>query len=144
MTDTMPPDPLTPDPTAPEPIIPDDQPPPPAPQEPLVPNDPAEEPWPPIIPAEPNEPLVVPPTEPLIPNDPPNDEQRRKATRPNDATRQAEGKEASADHRADRPPTDDEERRAEEVSAEVGPETGEHFSEMIEIGAENQGEGRIA
>lgn len=42
---------------------------------------------------------------------------------------------------ADRAPTAQEERLADE--AEIGPEVGEHYKEMIERGANVKGEGQI-
>jgi hypothetical protein len=62
-------------------------------------------------------------------------------TRPDDATRAAERAEATAEHDADRPPTDDEARRADAL--EPDPEVAEHYEEMAERGAKQEGEGRI-
>lgn len=44
---------------------------------------------------------------------------------------------------ADRPPTDDEARAADEAAADVDPSVGEHYKEMIERGANVKGEGEI-
>ena len=48
---------------------------------------------------------------------------------------------------ADRPPTPDEERDADVAADELGPdelaEVAEHYEEMAERGAHQQGEGRI-
>jgi len=60
-----------------------------------------------------------------------------------DATHAADTRDGRAAHRADRPPTADEERIAEKVSKEVDPEAGEHYQEMAELGADVEGEGRI-
>lgn len=60
-----------------------------------------------------------------------------------DATRGVEDEEGGIAAAADREPTPDEERMAEEVAADVDPEVGEHYREMTEIGAEVEGEGRI-
>lgn len=50
---------------------------------------------------------------------------------------------AHAAHDADRPPTADEERVAEQVARDVRDGAGEHFEEMAEIGADVRGEGQI-
>lgn len=60
-----------------------------------------------------------------------------------DSTRAAEDEEAAATGGADRPPTEDEERLAEDAARSVDPEVGEHFKEMDEIGANVKGEGQI-
>jgi len=62
-------------------------------------------------------------------------------TEVSDATREAEREESEAPHRADRPPTPDEESVAD--SRSVDPEVKEHYEEMMETGAEVEGEGRI-
>ena len=62
-------------------------------------------------------------------------------TRPSDETRGAEAQEARHEHAADRPPTAEEEERAEEL--ELDPEVAEHEREMAERGAHQEGEGRI-
>lgn len=58
------------------------------------------------------------------------------------ATVEAEQAEAAAAHQADRPPTEDEERRAEAQTND--PAVGEHFDEMNKIGADVKGEGEIS
>jgi hypothetical protein len=58
-------------------------------------------------------------------------------------TRTTEAEDARIPARADRPPTADEERRAEELAGDVDPGVGEHYREMGEIGADVEGEGRI-
>jgi hypothetical protein len=58
------------------------------------------------------------------------------------ATVREEEAEAAARHDADRPPTEDEARRADEV--EPDPAVAEHFEEMNRIGAEAKGEGEIS
>ena len=50
---------------------------------------------------------------------------------------------AHAAHVADRPPTSDEKRTAEQVAKDVPASAGEHFEEMAEIGADVKGEGQI-
>ncbi|HZT67907.1 MAG TPA: hypothetical protein VFA11_19110 [Acidimicrobiales bacterium] len=62
-------------------------------------------------------------------------------TRPSDATRQAEADAARADHDADRPPTSEEARRAEEHRTD--PSVAEHERDMAERGVSQKGEGRI-
>lgn len=69
-------------------------------------------------------------------------------SRPNDETRAAEEREAAAPHTADRPPTEEESELADEIvndpsTAEQRRTAGEHFREMAERGAAEQGEGRI-
>ncbi len=58
-----------------------------------------------------------------------------------DATHDADRRDAGKAHEADRMPTDEESRLAEEH--ELDPETGRHYEEMAERGANQQGEGRI-
>ncbi len=58
-----------------------------------------------------------------------------------EATRQAEAEEAEASHEAGRPPTPEE--AAEVDGREVDPDVRAHYREMTELGAEDQGEGRI-
>lgn len=60
-----------------------------------------------------------------------------------DATRAVEDEEGGIRARADRMPTPDEERMADEVAEDVDPGVGEHYREMSEIGADVEGEGRI-
>jgi hypothetical protein len=62
-------------------------------------------------------------------------------TRPTSETRAAERREAKTTGHADREPTPEEERRAEEL--ELDPEVAEHETEMAERGAHQKGEGRI-
>jgi hypothetical protein len=62
-------------------------------------------------------------------------------TKPSAETRAEEREEAEADHRADRPPTADEEAAAEDL--EVDPDAAKHYEEMAERGAKQKGEGRI-
>ena len=52
-------------------------------------------------------------------------------------------RDAQAEHVADRAPTPDEERRADESAADVDPRSGEAYQESIERGAAVQGEGEI-
>jgi hypothetical protein len=59
-----------------------------------------------------------------------------------EATIREEQAEAARAHEADRPPTEDEERRADELEAD--PAVAEHFEEMNRIGAEVKGEGEIS
>ena len=61
--------------------------------------------------------------------------------RPSDATTAAERAEADARAGADRPPTEDEARVAEEQS--IDDDVREHEKDMAERGARQQGEGRI-
>ncbi len=64
-----------------------------------------------------------------------------KPTRPTAETRAAERDEAQTTAHADREPTPEEERRADELKLE--PEVAEHEKEMAERGANQKGEGRI-
>lgn len=50
---------------------------------------------------------------------------------------------ARAAHDADRPPTPDEERAAEDAAAQVDPDAADQYREAIERGAAVQGEGEI-
>lgn len=59
------------------------------------------------------------------------------------ATEAAEEADAGAAHHADRMPTPDEERVAEDVADDVDPSVAEHYREMTELGARARGEGRI-
>jgi len=61
--------------------------------------------------------------------------------RPSDATKAAERAEAETHAGADRMPTEDEERVAEEQS--IDDDVREHAQDMAERGANQQGEGRI-
>ena len=61
--------------------------------------------------------------------------------RPNDATRAAEREEAKRSSGADRMPTEEEEREAEDQS--IDDDVREHEREMAERGARQEGEGRI-
>jgi hypothetical protein len=58
------------------------------------------------------------------------------------ATVDAEAEEARSGHGADRPPTEEEEQRADAQTA--NPSVGEHFDEMNKIGADVKGEGEIS
>jgi len=62
-------------------------------------------------------------------------------TRPTPTTRDAERAEAEVHAQPDRMPTDDEEAKADEN--ELDPEVAEHEREMLERGANQQGEGRL-
>jgi hypothetical protein len=62
-------------------------------------------------------------------------------TRPTPETRAAERDDAQTTAHADRAPTPDEERRAEELKPD--PEVVEHEQEMAGRGAKQKGEGRI-
>jgi hypothetical protein len=58
-----------------------------------------------------------------------------------DATRQVDEQDARAEHRADRMPTPEEERRADEL--ELDPDVAQAYDEAIERGANVKGEGQI-
>ena len=58
-----------------------------------------------------------------------------------DETRATDRRDAQAAHQSDRPPTADEERKAEEN--QMNPETAKHYEEMADKGAKAKGEGRI-
>ena len=62
-------------------------------------------------------------------------------TRPSDQTRKTEAEDARTTAHADREPTPDEEKAAEGL--DVDPEVAEHYEEMAERGANQQGEGRL-
>jgi hypothetical protein len=65
-------------------------------------------------------------------------------TSPSKQTIAADEAEAAARHEADRAPTPEEERAAEEGSSKVDmEETSAHYEEMAERGANQKGEGRI-
>ena len=61
-------------------------------------------------------------------------------TRPSAETREAEHADAQAKHESDRAPTPEEEAVA---AQEVEPDVAEHEEEMLERGANQQGEGRL-
>jgi septal ring-binding cell division protein DamX len=63
-----------------------------------------------------------------------------KGTTPSEATLQAEEDEARAEHKADRPPTAEEEQAA---PSSVSDNTEKSFEEMAKLGAEDKGEGRL-
>lgn len=63
-------------------------------------------------------------------------------TVPSDVTIGADEADAEAEHRADRMPTDEEERMADEAAAEASPEVAEQYAHMTELGAKAKGEGR--
>jgi hypothetical protein len=58
-----------------------------------------------------------------------------------EATRKAEAADAEARHGAERPVTDEDEQSGEDRS--VDPDVRAHYQEMVELGAEEVGEGRI-
>jgi hypothetical protein len=58
-----------------------------------------------------------------------------------DETRATDRRDAQAAHEADRSPTADEERKAEENR--LDPQTAGHYEEMAERGANAKGEGRV-
>jgi hypothetical protein len=63
-----------------------------------------------------------------------------------DATKDAEEVDATQEHKADRPPTSEEEAAAEESAkkfAADGETVAEHEKEMTDIGANAKGEGKI-
>ena len=62
-------------------------------------------------------------------------------TRPSAETRAAERDESDARHDAGRAPTRDEETAAEGNTPDA--ETAEHYEEMVERGANQEGEGRV-
>jgi hypothetical protein len=62
-------------------------------------------------------------------------------TRPNDRTRKAEHEDERTTARADREPTAEEEKLAERD--EIDPDVADHHVEMIERGANQQGEGPV-
>jgi len=62
-------------------------------------------------------------------------------TRPDEQTKEADRAAVDAPHTADEEPTAEEERAAEQ--ARTSAETSEHYEEMAETGAAQQGEGRI-
>lgn len=61
-------------------------------------------------------------------------------TKPNDATRAEEAKEADAPHTADRAPTGEEERLAPK---QASGKTAKDYEEMAELGAKVKGEGEL-
>jgi hypothetical protein len=68
--------------------------------------------------------------------------EKDQGSRPNQATREEEQREARAEHVADRPPTKDEERSAP-GREDLGPGVQERFEEMAERGASQKGEGEL-
>jgi hypothetical protein len=62
-------------------------------------------------------------------------------TKPSEATREADRAALQAEHDAPQTPTAEEAAAAEQNT--VSPETGEHYREMVERGAHQEGEGRI-
>jgi hypothetical protein len=62
-------------------------------------------------------------------------------TRPSRETRDAEREEADRKAGADREPTEDEERLAEQHTTDES--VAEHEAEMLEKGAHQEGEGRV-
>jgi hypothetical protein len=63
------------------------------------------------------------------------------STRPSNRTRDAEREDAQTKSHADREPTSDEEKRAEQNP--LDPNAAEHYEDMAERGANQKGEGRI-
>ncbi|HEY7105679.1 MAG TPA: hypothetical protein VH986_04715 [Acidimicrobiia bacterium] len=63
------------------------------------------------------------------------------STRPSRETREEERREADTTAQADRAPTEDEERAAEQN--ELDPDVTEHEREMADRGAKQEGEGRV-
>ena len=63
-------------------------------------------------------------------------------SQPSGATQQEEEREARADHAADRPPTDSEEKAAPDRE-DLGQGVAEHAEEMAERGANVKGEGEL-
>jgi hypothetical protein len=57
------------------------------------------------------------------------------------ATRQVDEEDAKSKHGADRMPTPEEEQRADAL--ELDPKVAEHEKEMMERGANQQGEGKL-
>jgi hypothetical protein len=68
-------------------------------------------------------------------------------TEPDEATLESDDSDAGREHVADRVPTDDEERAADEEFAAEDPQerqdVARHEKEMMEIGANVKGEGEI-
>jgi hypothetical protein len=62
-------------------------------------------------------------------------------TRPSVETREAERTQAQAKHESDRAPTPQEEEAVAEH--QVDPEVARHEEEMLKLGANQQGEGRL-
>lgn len=59
-------------------------------------------------------------------------------------TAQADAKDSRSSHEADRPPTESEERAAEEAATDVDRESvAENFDDMAKTGADVDGEGAI-
>lgn len=61
-------------------------------------------------------------------------------TRPSEETRAEEARQAGRAHEAGREPTPEEEQAAESVDPD--PDVAEHYREMTERGARQEGEGR--
>jgi hypothetical protein len=64
-------------------------------------------------------------------------------TRPDPETEEVERDEAHSGHAADRPPTADEERAAEQAD-DLDPAVAKSYKEAIERGADLKGEGEIS
>jgi hypothetical protein len=62
-------------------------------------------------------------------------------TTPNDATRQADRDALKAEHGAPQAPSSDEEQAADANQVDGG--VKEHYEDMVERGAHQQGEGRL-
>jgi hypothetical protein len=69
-------------------------------------------------------------------------DQAKDRTSPSAKTREEEAAEAAKKADAGRPPTEAEEAAADS-SADLDPEVGEHYEEMLERGANQRGEGRV-
>ena len=63
-------------------------------------------------------------------------------TTPDKDAIQEDRKAMEQEHTADRAPTPEEEAAAERGAAQTDPEAAEHYEEMLERGASQQGEGR--
>ena len=62
-------------------------------------------------------------------------------TKPSKDTRQADEASAGTEHKPDRMPTNDEEQATKGLKSDSS--TAEHYKEMAERGANQQGEGRL-
>lgn len=70
------------------------------------------------------------------------------ATQPEESTHEAEARQASREHVADRSPTSDEEAAAERALRDPAlsgdqSDVGRHYREMAERGSHQEGEGRV-
>ena len=64
------------------------------------------------------------------------------ATTPDKDTIREDRNEAQAAHAADRPPTPEEEAAADRTAGSADGQVAEHYEEMLETGAAQQGEGK--